>query len=176
VYALLAATAAGMVVSCFRWFLVDRVHVLTGVPAPVFNPRALEERPAAVNFLIENHYRYYQFYANALVAVVWTYSIFRLLKASPHLGIGTDIGAVVLCAVLFAGSRDALWKYRGRTRQLVGEFIPRHLKGKPMTNGADHNQGNDGSSEKPPVQPKPTAKPALPAKPTSATGTEKQSK
>src|SRR5258706_5476692 len=54
-YALLAATATGMVVSCFRWILVDHIHVLTGLSGPAFNARALEERPAAVSFLVENY-------------------------------------------------------------------------------------------------------------------------
>src|SRR6185312_6193985 len=63
-YALLAATAAGMVVSCFRWLIVDQIHVLTGVTPPAFNARALAERPAAFNYLVEQHYRFYQFYAN----------------------------------------------------------------------------------------------------------------
>src|SRR5712691_7153785 len=51
-YALLAATAAGMVVSCFRWLVIDRIHAVTGLGGPAFNARALEERPAAVLFLL----------------------------------------------------------------------------------------------------------------------------
>ena len=51
-YALLAATAAGMVVSCFRWLLIDRIHSITGLGGPAFNARALEERPAAVTTLV----------------------------------------------------------------------------------------------------------------------------
>src|SRR5689334_4696702 len=76
-YTLMAATAAGMVVSCFRWLIVDQIHALTGLGAPVFNARALEERPAAFTFLVESHYRYYQFYANTLVAAAFAYSIHR---------------------------------------------------------------------------------------------------
>src|SRR5260221_136394 len=62
-YALLAATVAGMVASCFRWLLVDQIHSLTGLGGPAFNARALEERPAAFTLLVESHYRYYQFYS-----------------------------------------------------------------------------------------------------------------
>ncbi len=69
VYVLLAATEAGMVVSCFRWLIVDPLHAASGIAAPSFNSRALEERPAAFDYLVESHYRYYQFYANTLVAV-----------------------------------------------------------------------------------------------------------
>jgi hypothetical protein len=120
VYAILAATAAGMVVSCFRWLLLDPIYALTGVPSPIFNAQALEERPTAFSYLVESHYRYFQFYANTLVSVVWTYSIHRWLGTDPLLNFGTDVGVLVLCAVLFMGSRDALTKYRNRSRQLVG--------------------------------------------------------
>lgn len=165
VYALLAATAAGMIVSCFRWLLVDPLLVLVGVPKAVFNARALEERPAAINFLIENHYRYFQFYANTLVAVVWSYCIHRLLGTAPRMSLATDVGVMILCAVLFAGSRDALSKHRERGRQLFGEGLSGDLRGLLMTNGADHNQG-DGDKAKPSTPAKPKGKPAeTPAKP-----------
>jgi hypothetical protein len=119
-YALLAATAMGMVVSCFRWLLIDAIHSVTGITSPVLNYRALERRMESFNFLVESHYRYYQFYANALIAILFAYGINRLLKTSSLLGFGTDLGVFILCAVLFAGSRDALSKYRTRSGQLVG--------------------------------------------------------
>src|SRR5258706_2232237 len=99
-YALLAATAAGMVVSCFRWLIVDQIHSFTGLGGPAFNARALEDRPAAFTLLIQSHYRYYQFYSNTLVAVAGTYSMHRWLGTSPHLRFNTDLGVLVLCAVL----------------------------------------------------------------------------
>ena len=162
IYALLAATAVGMVVSCFRWLLIDRIHAVTGVLAPAFNARALDEAPVAFNFLVESHYRYYQFYANSLVAVVFTYSIYRL--TTPHFGYGTDAAVLILCTALFAGSRDALAKYRNRGRQLAERIGIPFFEGNDMTNGIDHNQGNSGKSDKAaPV--KPTAKPEPSAKP-----------
>lgn len=118
VYATLAATAAGMIVSCFRWLILDRVHAWTGVTAPAFSARALGEQPAAFSFLVESHYRYYQCYANSLVAIAWAYGIHRALHTSPLLGLGSDLGVLILCAVLLAGSRDALSKYRNRSSQL----------------------------------------------------------
>lgn len=123
VYAILASIAAGMVVSCFRWFLLDPLVTLTGVGTSPFNTKALEQHPAALNFLIESHYRYYQFYGGTLLAAVWTYLIYRVLGTSPHLGFGTDFGMVILCAVLFAGARDTLSKYRNRSNQLVGTTL-----------------------------------------------------
>jgi hypothetical protein len=119
-YAVMAALTAGMIASCFRWLLIDHVHHWTGLPRPPLDSSPLAENLGAFNYLVESHYRYYQFYGNTLVAMVWTYSIHRWLRTSPLLGFGTDRGILILCAVLFAGSRDALTKYRYRSRQLVG--------------------------------------------------------
>jgi hypothetical protein len=163
VYALMAAMAAGMIVSCFRWLLIDQLHSLTGVASPVFNAKALEERPSAFTYLVENHYRYYQFYANTLVAVVWTYGVYRILSISASLRPGTDIAVLILCIVLFAGSRDALSKYRNRCGQLVGSVALSNWTGEEMTNGIDHHSG--GGKSKPatkantPATPKPAQKP-----------------
>jgi len=148
VYALLAATAAGMIVSCFRWFLVDQLLVLTGLERPRFNAQALEQNPSAFNYLIENHYRYFQFYANTLVAVIWTYFIYRSHSTSSHLTLGTDAGVMVLCTVLFAGSRDALGKFRMRSQVLAGQVANNFWNGEIMTNGIDHNSGGGSTSEK----------------------------
>jgi hypothetical protein len=173
VYALLAATAAGMVVSCFRWFLLDPALALTGVTPVPFNARALEERQGAFSLLVENHYKFYQFYANTLIAVMWAYSIHRWLRTSPLFGLGSDIGVFILCAVLFAGSRDALSKYRARTGQLFKPFTLQEMDGAVMTNGIDHNQGSGTGSNKPSTPPRPPTKPEVPAKPQPAERGEK---
>jgi len=153
IYALLAATAIGMTISAFRWFIVDRIHGLTGLGAPAFNAKALQERPTAYLTLVESHYKFHQFYANTLVAVVWTYGVHRWLKPSPLLSIGTDVGVLILCSVLFASSRDALSKYRSRITQLI-QHEP--LSGDEiMTNGIDHSHG-------PATSPKPKAAPKTP--------------
>lgn len=120
VYAVLAATAAGMIVSCFRWLLVDHALFLTGVPRPQWDADRLEARLDAVNYFVEYHYRYYQFYANTLVAVLWTYTINRAFGTSPLLGPASDLGVLIIGVVLVFGSRDALWKYHERTNRLIG--------------------------------------------------------
>lgn len=127
VYAVLAATAVGMVLSCFRWILIDHAHHLAGVRAPQWDVDRLEARLAAFSTLVEYHYRYYQFYANTLIAVAVTYLIYRIVGGAEPLGIVSDLGVFVLCAALFAGSRDALKKYYTRTEQLMGR-IPSERK------------------------------------------------
>ena len=162
-YVLLAATAAGMIVSCFRWITIDQILLLTGVPKSAFNAKALEESPAAFSVLVEQHYRFHQFYGNTLIAVIWTYGVYCWV-GTLSLRPGIDIAVLILCAVLFAGSRDALEKYRQRTSLLVGPISPYLSKGEVMTNGIDHHAGSSSKADKAPAQQK-TGKPHAPAKP-----------
>ncbi len=78
---------------------------------------------------MESHYRYYQFVANSLVAVIWAYAINRWLGTSALLGIFTDIGVLILCITLFTASRDALSKYYSRTGRLIGPIVQKGSKG-----------------------------------------------
>lgn len=158
IYALIAATTIGMIANVFRWMVIDHIHWWTVVVPPVWDDNRLEERLGAFTYLVENHYRYYQFVANALVAVVWTYSINRFLNTSPLLGVGTDVGAVVLCAALFATSRETLLKYYTRTSRLLGLVTNTDSGDNVMHNGNDHGVAG-GTSQAPPPETKPVAKP-----------------
>ncbi len=160
VYTLLAALALGMVVSCFRWIVIDHVHSWTGVIPPLWAVERLEERLGAFTYLVEAHYRYYQFYANTLIAVVWTYALNRWMGTSSLLGPGTDLGVVILCAALFAGSRDALAKYYARTSRLIGQVAGEN-SGDFMTNGCHHEEGGGAATSKRP-ETKPAPKPETP--------------
>jgi hypothetical protein len=177
VYSLLAATAVGMVVSCFRWLILDSLHEVSGLPTPTFNARAIEASSSTFNLLIENHYRYYQFYGNTLVALIWAYAVHRTLSAPSHLRIGTDLGVLIVCVVLFAGSRDALRKYRMRSRQLDASFAFTNTDGEIVTNGIDHSQGNGDKTApgKAPTASKPTGK-SDQVNPKSTPSDQKQSK
>ena len=161
-YAVLAATTIGMIVSCFRWLIIDHVHHWTGVRPPVWDDSLLSERVGAFNYLVDNHYRYYQFYSNILIAIAIAYLVNRMAATSPVLGLGTDFGVLVVFATLFAGSRDALSKYYVRTARLIGQFSEKG--GTIMTNG-NHNDGvGTATSARPRPEvkapPKPSASPA----------------
>lgn len=119
VYALLAATATGMIVSCFRWIIIDQLHHATGIKPPAWDDKRLADVLGGFDYLVQNHFRYYEFSANTLVAGIWAYGVNRLMKTLPILGVGTDIGMVLLTLVLFAASRDALARYYGKARQLL---------------------------------------------------------
>jgi len=121
IYAILAATAVGLVVSCFRWLFVDQIHHWSGLKAPPADFKALDGRVQGFDYLVQNHFRYYEFCGNTLVAGLWAYCLNRSLQTSPLLGIGTDLGMAILSVVLFAASRDALAKYYQRTHRLLSQ-------------------------------------------------------
>jgi hypothetical protein len=119
-YAVLAAAAIGLIVSCFRWMVLDRLHALTGVTRPVLDDRRLPDVLVAFDYLVQNHFRYYEFCGNTLVALVLSYAVNRFNGRLTFIGIGTDLAVVVISITLFAASRNALANYYTRTRRLVG--------------------------------------------------------
>ena len=63
-----ASIVAGLTVSTIRWATIDPVLHRLGVPRPGWNFSRLQTHIDAYCALVENHYRYYQFYANMVVA------------------------------------------------------------------------------------------------------------
>ena len=62
-YVTLASLAAGLTVSAVRWVIIDRFHHATGLKPPCLEFANLDDRLQGFLALVENHYRYYQFYA-----------------------------------------------------------------------------------------------------------------
>lgn len=110
VFLSVAAVVVGMTVSAVRWAMVDRVHARTGLVAPKLNFTHLPGRVAEFQQLIEIHYRYYQFYANMLVAVALAYLGHRLNVGLARPGLA-DLGVVLVEPVFFLTSRATLGKY-----------------------------------------------------------------
>jgi hypothetical protein len=162
-YAMLVAITIGMIVSCFRWLLLDEVLLRwTGVQRPVWDDDRLEERLAAFSFLVEAHYRFAQFYGNTLLAVIAAYTPNRLAGTSHLFGICTDAGVLILCTVMLAGSRDAMLKYYNRTIRVIGEISEKG--GIAMTNGNQQDGGGSASN----ARPRPEAKSGAKAQATPA--------
>jgi hypothetical protein len=108
------AVAVGLTVSTVRWLLVDTLHHRTGVKPVAWDFAALDRGVAAYELLIQLHYRYYKFYANMVVALLWAY-------ATDGFALGRQGAAYWLLAGLFLlGSRDALRKYYDRVGRLLG--------------------------------------------------------
>jgi hypothetical protein len=118
-YVTLAAILAGLTVSTVRWLLVDTLHHFTGLARPTWDFSRLQENVAAYDMLIEIHYRYYQFYANMVVALAFAAIARHLAPAAGFQLDATDVAIAGLIAVFLAGSRDTLGKYYRRAAQLL---------------------------------------------------------
>ena len=137
-YVTLGSLALGMTVSAIRWMVIDTIHHLTGVRRPACDFANLEERLQGFLTLVEHHYRYYQHYANTLVACALAYAC---VAAAGHLNpfevSVSNVSFVLLEAVLFLSSRNALCRYYTRVEGLLGSSCSYSQKGaRPMTNGS----------------------------------------
>lgn len=147
-YSTLASLTAGMTVSAVRWAIIDTFHQNTGLPRPEWDDSKLAERLPALEYLIETHYRYYQFYANSLVAMALTHAAWRLSGHGASVPWGLpEAGALLVGVVFLAGSRDTLRKYYRRATLLLGQAKGRFV----VTNGghptASELKNNEVSSE-----------------------------
>jgi hypothetical protein len=119
-YVTLASLAAGVTVSAVRWAVIDQLHHATGVVPPAWKFANLEGKLQGYLALIENHYRYYQFYGNMFVAAAFSFSARCVCDAQAFRSqLGLAAGFLILESVLLAGSRDTLRKYYSRTQQLL---------------------------------------------------------
>ena len=120
-YVTLASIAAGLTISAVRWLLIDKLHEWTGLRRPTWKVRQIQANLAALKLLIEDHYRYYQFYANSLVATTFAFAVQRI-ESGFGAGFGVrDLLFFLIAVVLFIGSRDTLRKYYERTDDLLGD-------------------------------------------------------
>lgn len=117
-YSTLLALLIGLVCSTMRWMTIDVIHHRTGIVPPRRDFRKLQSNYDAYRLIEENHYQYYQFYANSLVASLLGYGLWR---PSQSLGIicWEDLAIIVFGAIMFAGSRDTLRKYYARISELL---------------------------------------------------------
>jgi hypothetical protein len=67
----LAHIATGMILSAIRWALVDTLHHATGIRRLEVDDSLLRHRLAAYEWLVGNHFRYHQFCAHMLIALVF---------------------------------------------------------------------------------------------------------
>jgi hypothetical protein len=120
-YVTLASIGAGLTVSVVRWAVIDTIHHWTGIPDPKWDFSKLQENIAAFDTLVEIHYRYFQFYSNSLVSLLFLYVARRIAAGSSIPAVGlADLDFLLLACIFFAGSRDTLNKYYTRVGKLLG--------------------------------------------------------
>lgn len=115
-YTTLLAIGLGMLCSTARWFLIDRLLRHQGISPASWDFRKLREMLPAFDRLIEDHFRYYQFHANGLIAVnsaimlIWVGKGFEWA----HLPI-----LLVVDALLYFGAADTIRKYDERMTAIL---------------------------------------------------------
>lgn len=115
-YGTLASIAVGLTVSTIRWAVLDSLHHATGLSPPKWDFSRLQQNIEAFNTLVEVHYRYYQFYANMLIALILPYVAMRSQGMLTH---WQDLCFFIVEVLFFAGSRDALRKYYFRMEPVL---------------------------------------------------------
>lgn len=118
-YVTLAAVAAGMTASTIRWAFIDTLHHVTGIPRPNWDFAQLESRINAFSLIVEHQFRYYEFYGNMIVSLVFLLVARRFEWGLWPIG-WVDVGLAVLILVFYAGSRDTLTRYYQRGQMVVG--------------------------------------------------------
>lgn len=117
-YAAIASLVLGLIVSAIRAQLLDRLHHKTGVQLPNLNYKNLQANREAFTIVIENLYRYYQFYGNLFVAVGGAYVI-HLWNTGMTIRWWGLLGIVALEVVLFVSSRDSLERTYSRLQHVL---------------------------------------------------------
>ena len=117
----LASLSVGMVLSAVRWIIIDHIMWATGIKECDLDYSKLSDKDkyAAFEGCIVNHYRYYQYYSNTLVAliIVIVLGLFNGVPGSPCI---IYPAAIALGVCLFLGARDVAEEIlRSRIEDLV---------------------------------------------------------
>ncbi len=76
--------------------------------------------PGNYQAVVEQHYRYSQYYGNTLVALVFSYVAYLMAQRSlPWDRIGVFTAVLGTAILLFSGSRDQLKKYGDRAKSVL---------------------------------------------------------
>lgn len=124
-YVTLASVGAGLTVSTVRWMVLDSINHRTGIPRPQWDFSRLQKNIAAFDRIVEDQYRYFQFYGNTFVSIIVVYVARRAgIGYSQTLADWMDALLLALACVFFLGSRDTYRKYVLRGNMLLGRTAP----------------------------------------------------
>jgi hypothetical protein len=124
-FTVLAALATGLTLGAIRWLVVEQLVIRYCFPAawkatlPKKNFEKLKEPNIYTAFIAinENHYNYYQYYGNTLVAFLTALVIYLVNGCRPSLKLG--IGIAIVSVALLYGARDAFKKYHEHAGALL---------------------------------------------------------
>ena len=130
----LAAIAAGLVINAIRWHTVDPLHYASGVPRKRWDYPRLADQVAAFQYLVANQFRYYECYANTMVAIAFSSAVWFATADSID---ATAVAAfLAIQFVLWSASRRTLLNYHRRIGAFLGEQYPEK---KPLANTIDQS-------------------------------------
>ena len=167
-YVTLAAIGLGMTTSVIRWLVLDWLHHHTGIRPPEWDFSGLQDNLDGFMALVENHYRYYQFYGNMLVAQVITAIGYAVRPTLPSEESRLVLPIILgLTALFYVASRDTLAKYYDRAGTLLrAAQTPRGEK--IMTNGFGMKHDEEMTKKTPARPAKTSRQDARKAKPQSS--------
>lgn len=116
----LGSLATGLLISAVRWLIVDSILGWIGIgnKALDFGQLRYEKKRSGFLVIVENHYRYYQYYANSLVSIV-AFSVIYLCHGNvPTLGV--TVGVSFTLVALALGAADSCRKYHDRAAEILG--------------------------------------------------------
>jgi hypothetical protein len=147
-FATIGSVAAGLTVSTIRWLILDHIHAWTGLRRPEFDFSKLQDNIDAFEIAVEFHYRYYQFYGNTIVSVIVLGASRPLLPGFP--GWVGVLALMLLVALFFVASRDALRKYYARltflhTHVPIDKELSHDKRLAPNNNEASSDQATETS-------------------------------
>jgi len=126
-FVVLASLGLGVFVSGVRYFLFDKFLLRWGVPKQVSDEEEAARTDALTQAVYEDlrdqFYRYYQFYANTAVALVfalvlwWFGGGLAALPGSKRAAVLS--GAVVALVFLYFSARDSITKFRNKKATLL---------------------------------------------------------
>jgi hypothetical protein len=119
--ATVASLALGMVISAIRWIVVDSIlHRTTTLPDINFSSFTNKDTFAVFQGIVENHYRYYQYYSNTLIAFILSFLVY-VANGPERPSLVAWLVLLAIIIVLFFASRDSLRKYHIRAAAIANK-------------------------------------------------------
>lgn len=115
----LASLALGMLTSAIRWLLFDTL-LHRNLKNPSLDWSQLQDKLAAFDYINENHYRYYQYYANSAVAVLFWCIVYVFTVSQSA---GNRLVAIAVALGVVGILERAAWDARKKNVRKLGELM-----------------------------------------------------
>lgn len=113
-FASLASLALGLMVSAVRWLILDHIFEWMGLSKTMdFSKLSDANKYNAFMGVVENHYRYFQYYSNTSISILIAWIVYVIAKA-PVIPWEQTCGLLIVFIALLAGAHNAFKKYHER--------------------------------------------------------------